>query len=231
MQLNPSATELTTGATDAAVGLLGLMVLWRLAAIPVNATWKRALWCWVFGLLGVASVLGAVVHGLKLSESVLAVLWRPLYLSLGLTVALFLIGGIHDWRGEAAARALLPWAIGIGLSFFALTQLLGGAFLIFVVYEATAMVATLVMYVFLSTTGRLAGARMITVGIALSIVAAAVQASALSVRLIVPLDHNGLFHLVQLIATAALANGLRRGLETKGWQVSATDRRPDSVQT
>lgn len=215
MQLNPSATELTTAVTDAAVGILCLAVVWWLVAIPVNATWKRALWCWVFGLLGLASVLGAVVHGLELSESVRAVLWRPLYLSLGLTVALFVIGGIYDWRGEAAARALLPWAVGIGASFFALTQLLGGAFLIFVVYEAIAMVATLAMYVFLSTTRRLAGATMITVGIGLSIVAAAVQASALSVRLIVPFDHNGLFHVVQLIATTALANGVRRGLETK----------------
>jgi len=216
MQLHPSATELTTAATDAVLGLLCLAVFLRFLAIRVNATWKRALWCWVFGLLGLASVLGAVVHGLELSASVVAVLWRPLYLSLGLAVALFLIGGIHDWRGEAAARALLPWAVGIGASFFALTQLLGGAFLIFVIYEATAMVATLAMYVFLSTTGRLAGAGMITLGIGLSIVAAAVQASALSVRLIVPFDHNGLFHLVQLAATAALANGLRRGLETEG---------------
>jgi hypothetical protein len=54
---------------------------------------------------------------------------------------------------------------------------------------------------------------MISLGIGLSIVAAAVQASALSVRLIVPFDHNGLFHLVQLTGIAALANGLRRGLE------------------
>ena len=220
MQLNPSATELTTAATDAAVGLLCLAVVWRLVAIPVDATWKRALWCWVFGLLGLASFLGAAAHGLELSESVRGVLWRPLYLSLGLTVALFVIGGICDWRGERTARALLPWAVGIGVSFFAVTQLLGGAFLIFVVYEAIAMVATLAMYVFLSTTRRLAGATMITVGIGLSIVAAAVQASALSVRLIVPFDHNGLFHLVQLIATTALANGLRRGLETQGWQAA-----------
>jgi hypothetical protein len=220
MQLNPSATELTTAATDAAVGLLCLAVLCRLVATPVNATWKISLWCWVFGLLGLASVLGAVAHGMELPESVVAVLWWPLYLSLGLTVALFFIGGIHDWRGEAAARALLPWAVAIGASFFALIQLLGGAFLIFVVYEAAAMVATLAMYVFLSTTGRLAGASMIAVGIGLSIVAAAVQASALSVRLIVPFDHNGLFHLVQLTATAAIASGLRRGLETKGLQAA-----------
>ena len=218
--LAPSATELTTAATDAALGLLCFVVLLQLVAIPVGATWKRAVWCWVFGLLGLASVLGAVVHGFQLSESVQATLWRPLYLSLGLTVALFLVGGTYDWRGETAARALLPWAIGIGASFFALTQLLGGAFLIFVVYEALAMVATFAMYVFLSTTGRLAGSGTIALGIALSIVAAAVQASAISLRLIVPFDHNGLFHLVQLMATAAFANGLRRGLETKGWQAA-----------
>src|SRR6266516_4094410 len=106
MQLNPSATELTTAATDAALGLLCLAVLLRLRAIDVSASWKRALWCWVLGLLVVASVLGTVVHGFELPESVRSVLWRPLYLSLGLTVALFLIGGIYDWRGEAEARAL-----------------------------------------------------------------------------------------------------------------------------
>ena len=220
MQLNPSATELTTAATDAALGLLCLAVSLRLGAIDASATWKRALWCWVFGLLIVASVLGTVVHGLELSESVRSLLWRPLYLSLSLTVALFVIGGIYDWRGEAAARALLPWAVGIGVSFFAVTQLSDGAFLIFVLYEATAMLAALAMYVFLSTTGRLAGAGMMTAGIGLSIVAAAVQASTLSVRLIVPFDHNGLFHLVQLTATAALSNGLRRGLETRDWQTA-----------
>ena len=82
------------------------------------------------------------------------------------------------------------------------------------------MLATLAMYVFLTTTGRPAGAGMMMVGIGLSIVAAAVQASALSVRLIVPFDRDGLFHLVQLTATAALSNGLRRGLETKDWQTA-----------
>lgn len=220
VQLNPSETELTTAATDAALGLLCFAVLVRLAVIRVNTTWKKALWCWVFGLLGMASLLGAVVHGLKLSDSVLAVLWQPLYLSLGLSVALVLIGGIYDWRGEVAARTLLPWAVATGASFFALTQLLGGAFVIFVMYEATLMVATLAMYVIVSTTGRLAGAGMIIVGIGLSIVAAAVQASAFSVRLIVPFDHNGLFHLVQLTAITALANGLRRGLETKERQAA-----------
>ena len=137
-----------------------------------------------------------------------------MYLSLGLTVSLFVVGGIQDWRGEASARAALPWALAIGVGFFALTQLSSGAFLVFVVYEAVAMLATLAMYLFLAQR-RVVGAGMMVLGIAVSIVAAAVQASTLSARLIVPFDHNGLFHLVQLAGAAALANGVRRGLEAQ----------------
>lgn len=212
MHLVASPTELTTAATDAVLGVLCLTVLWQLAVLRVSATWKRALWCWVFGLLTLACVLGTVVHGLELPEPVRVGLWHPLNLSLGLIVGLFLVGGVYDWRGEGAARALLPWSMALGVGFFVVTQFLGGLFLTFVIYEAAVLAATLAMYIVLSTSGRLPGAGMIALGIGLSILAAAIQASTLSVRVIVPFDHNGLFHLVQLVATAALAIGLRRGL-------------------
>jgi hypothetical protein len=214
MPLNPSATELTTAATDAALGLLCVALSSRLLQIRVEAAWKRALWVWVLALLALASFLGAAAHGLDLSSAVRALLWLPLYFSLGLTVALFLVGGVYDWRGESTARAVLPWALAVALSFFLLTQLLGGAFLIFVAHEGVAMLAALAIYLYLAASGRLAGAGIVTAGIGLSIVAAAVQASTLSVRFVVPFDHNGLFHLIQLIAIAALGSGLRRGLET-----------------
>jgi hypothetical protein len=64
--------------------------------------------------------------------------------------ALFFVGAIHDWRGEALA-------------------------------------------------------------IVLNLFAAAVQASDLGVVLLVPLDHNALFHLLQMGAIGILASGLRRG--------------------
>lgn len=212
MHFVASPTELTTAATDAVLGVVCLTVLWRLAALRVSATWKQALWCWVFGLLTLACGLGTVVHGLELPESVRAGLWHPLNLSLGLIVGLFLVGGVYDWRGEGAARALLPWAMALGVGFFLVTRFVDGAFLTFVIFETAALTATLVMYLVLSASGRLPGAGLIALGIALSIAAAAIQASTLSVRVIVPFDHNGVFHVIQLVATAVLAAGLRRGL-------------------
>lgn len=213
MHLNSSPTEVTTAATDAAMGLLCVIALSLLVRLRVQARWKQMLWICVLALLGLASTLGAAAHGLEWSEAVRAALWVPLYLLLGLTVTLFVVGGIYDWRGEMAARRALPWAAAAGVGFYPLVELFGGTFLIFVAFETTAMLLALAMYGALAASRRLDGASGVTAGIALTIVAGAVQASHLSVRLFVPFDHNGLFHLVQLVATTMLIAGVRRDLK------------------
>jgi uncharacterized protein DUF6962 len=213
VHLSPSLTELTTAATDAAMGLLCAIALVLLVRLHARAVWKKRLWSWVLALLVLASTLGAAAHGLKWSEPVRAALWVPLYWLLGLSVTLFVVGGIYDWRGEAAARRALPWAAAAGAGCYPLVRLLGGTFLVFVAFETTAMLLALAMYGALAATTRLAGAGHITIGIALTIVAGAVQASHLSVHLFVPFDHNGLFHIVQLAATMVIIIGVRRDLK------------------
>ena len=210
--LSAATTELTTAATDAAMAFVCVAALGQLVRLRVAATWKRALWVWVLALLGAASALGAVTHGLAWPETVRAALWPPLYLLLGITVALFVAGAVCDWRGEALARRALPWAIAIGAGFFAVVELAGGAFVIFVIFETASMLTALAMYASSWAAGRLAGAGLVTLGIGLTIAAGAVQATTLSLRLVVPFDHNGLFHIVQIAATIVLAIGLRRGL-------------------
>lgn len=208
MRLIESATELTTAATDAvlAIECLVIMVCLRRAA-PVGQ-WRAALWCWVFGLLALASFLGAVAHGLSLPNSVRDALWIPLYLSLGILIALSMVGAVHDWRGQSVAAPLVPWSIAVALAFFGVTEIFSGAFVVFVVYEATVMVGALAIYLYLAATRRLQGAGVIATGIVLNLLAAAVQASDVSVRLWFPFDNNGIFHLVQMVATAMIGFGL-----------------------
>ena len=213
MALNPELTELTTAATDALLALLScacLVILWPCRA---SNRWRWGIWSAVFALLAIASLLGAVAHGLDLSAEMRAWLWRPLYLSLGFVVALFCVGAVFDYGGQRAARfALLPM-LALGFGFFLLTQLTTGSFLLFVVYEAVAMLAALVMYLLLSVKHHVDGAGLITLAIVLNMVAAGIQASGtVSLSLGVPLDHNGVFHLVQLVAIALLMPGLVRGM-------------------
>jgi hypothetical protein len=209
---NRSQTELTTAATDALLGATCFAAALQLLATSTAAAWKQTLWMAVFGLLSCGSWLGAVAHGLQWTDAARARIWRPLYLSLGLAVALVFVGAVYDWRGEAAARGLLPLALGVGLLFFAVTQMFGGAFLLFVVYEGAATCVALVIYAALVVSGGMPGAGAITLGIGLSLIAAAIQASDLSVRVVVRFDHNGLFHLVQIAGVILLASGLRASL-------------------
>jgi hypothetical protein len=207
----PSPTELTTALSDAALAGVCLVLLARLLRLPVREPFKVRIWTWVFGFLALASVLGAVTHGLQWTAFWKSVLWAPLYFSLGLVVALFLTAAVSDWKGVAAGRALLPWALGVALVFFIITRLTD-RFIVFVAYEGVVMLASLAIYVTLWLGHRHTWASIVAAGIVLNMSAAAVQASPFRLVVIVPFDHNGLFHLVEIVAVVVTARGLRRGL-------------------
>jgi hypothetical protein len=212
MDLIASPTEITTSATDAVLAIECVVVLVYLWRTPTGDPWKIGLWCWVFGLLAFVSTLGAAAHGLEMPPFLRAALWKPLYLSLGILVGLFLVGAFFDWHGRVVAVRLLPWSIGLGTIFFGLTEVLNGQFIIFTLYEAVAMASALVIYSLLFARHRLKGAGVVATAILLNLVAAGVQASSMSFTILLPFDHNGAFHLIQMVGVATLGLGLRMGM-------------------
>ena len=216
MALNPMPTELTTAATDAILALLALICIRWLGARRSADPGKVTLWILVLALLAVASVLGAVAHGFDLSSDTLYLLWQPLFLSLGLVVALFVVAATYDGLGPATARRLLIPALVVGACFYLVTLLFPGTFLVFVLYEALAMLVALALYIRLALQNGERWSWLMVLGIGLNIVAAAIQASG-SVRLSlgVPLDHNGVFHLVQMVAIVVLVAGVGMSLRSE----------------
>jgi hypothetical protein len=208
MRLTTIPTELTTAATDAVLAVLAAGCILYLARWVERDRWRVMLWCSVLALLALSAALGAIVHAFELS------LWATLYLLLGLTVALFVVAAAYDWRGVTLARRLFVPMVLVAGVFFAITRLVAGTFLVFVVYEGAAMFLALGVYVVLAWGNRLRGAAVVALGIALNIVAAGIQASrAVAFTAIWPFDHNGVFHLVQMLAVLVLVVGVRRGLE------------------
>ncbi|HUF36682.1 MAG TPA: hypothetical protein VMN37_12075 [Gemmatimonadales bacterium] len=211
MELIDSATERTTAATDLALALLalgGAAYLHRLGPASLG----RRIWVAALVAAGLASLLGAVAHGLVLSDALRETLWQPLYLLLGATVACFVAGAVGDAWGARPARRFLPVMLALALGFYLATRLAGGNFLLFVLFQAAGLLAALLMYGWLARRGR-RGARLVAAALALSLAAGAVQADAsLTARLVWEFDHNGLYHLVQLAALGLLVAGLGRTL-------------------
>jgi hypothetical protein len=86
--------------------------------------------------------------------------------------------------------------------------------LVFTIYEAVAMLFSLCGYVWLAYKDRLDGAVWMSAGILISIVAALVQASKMtSFQLIWEFDHNGTYHLIQIVGILFLLTGLRKSLK------------------
>jgi hypothetical protein len=221
IQFSRSTTELTTAATDGLLGILAVIGLVLLSSCRDRDSWKVGVWSSVLITLVVVSILGTVVHGFDLSEAARELLWRPLYLLLGLLVALFVVAAVYDWLGRSTASRLLPMAVVVAALFFLLTQVVQGTFLVFVIYEATAMLLALIIYMYLAVRQHRDGAPLMALAIVLNIFAAAVQASgSISLAVIWQFDHNGVFHLVQMVAVVVLVLGLRRSLATSGMEPS-----------
>jgi uncharacterized protein DUF6962 len=209
VELATQATERTTAATDALLAIAAILLLARLRR-RTPPSFGRAVWLSALAAMALASVLGAVAHGLRLSDAARDLLWQPLYFALGTTMALFVVGAVRDWRGDRAARRTLPAMLVLTLAFYGATRASGGDFLVFVLYEAAALGFALAVYAWLAARRRRAGAAAMAAALAVSLAAGAVQTADLgTVHLLWEFDHNGVFHLVQLAAIVLLAAGLR----------------------
>ena len=216
MRLNPSALEQITAATNlplVIVSLVAVVRLWqRRQAYPLRA----GLWIGMFGGLASATALGIFAHGLALDPAARKLLWQPINVALGLTVACFAAGAVLDRWGAVAAARTLPALLLLSAIFFGYASFVASSFLPYILYEGAAMLFCLAVYLTLSAQGRLTGAGWMVAGVGITILAAVLQATpGVSLRMGVTFDHNGVFHLVQLPALLCLLTGVQIGLVPK----------------
>lgn len=211
LPLVSSPTELSTAATDVALSIESLFVAAWIARTAGEAHGRATLWSAALGLLALASLLGSAAHGLAMSATMQTALWRPLYALLGLVVAMMLAAAVADLRGAASIHRMLPAAVALAIGFFVLSESEGGDYRVFVLFHGGGGLVALAVYGSLAWRRRLAGAGTIAAGLALSLAAGAVQVSNATLLPLVPLDHNGLYHLVTMAAVALLGRGVIEG--------------------
>jgi len=207
--------EQTTAATDIVLALVafgGIVFLLGLLSSS-GELWKISIWSAAIGSIGLAAALGAVAHGLILSRTLHHFSWLVLNLALSLAISLFVVGVVYDLWGFEVSLKTLPILLITGLGFYLTTLFYPGIFFLFIVYEGVALVFALAAYIYLTIQQDLPGAFLMASGVLASIIAAGIQANkSVVVTFIWRFDHNGIYHLVQVVGLLLLFAGLRKSL-------------------
>ena len=217
IQIIDISTEQTTAFTDVLMAILATFVALRVRNMGKEIDRvKTRIWVWAFGLLAFASADGAIAHGLQMSKLTNFILWQPLNLSLGIAIGLFVAGVVYDYQNFSLPHRLVPALLVVALAFFTITVIIPNAFIVFIIYEAIAMLFSLVVYIMLAMKGKVKGAGMMSAGILVTITAAVIQAiETIKTTFIWPFDHNSIFHIIQMIALVILMFGLKEGFNSR----------------
>lgn len=207
--------EQTTAATDIVLALVAFGGIVFLLGLLLNSgeLWKISIWSAAIGSIGLAAALGAVAHGLILSRTLHHFSWLVLNLALSLAISLFVVGVVYDLWGFEVSLKTLPILLITGLGFYLTTLFYPGIFFLFIVYAGVALVFALAAYIYLTIQQDLPGAYLMAAGVLASIIAAGIQANkSVVVTFIWRFDHNGIYHLVQVVGLLLLFAGLRKSL-------------------
>jgi len=210
-------TEQTTAATDLILAIISSITAFGIYNLgkkikPV----KTRIWVSVFILLTIAALFGAIAHGFKMSEQLNYILWQPLNLALGLSVSLFAAGAIFDLRYGKLPKGIIPGLVVLAVIFYFITVFIPDSFLVFIIYEAVVMLFALTVYIVLALQKKLIGAWWMVLGVLITIIAAVIQAMGnIRLELIWVLDHNGLFHIVQMGGILIIYLGLAKSFQPK----------------
>lgn len=208
------SVEIVSSVTDIMMAIAGIFAIASTASssrkfIHKHPKQSRALlWQVTFGMFVVASLLAAANHGLALPQDTLDLIWTITFFLLGTMVGLFAVCLCYDLINPRAALYVLPIAMLVGIGFFTTSLIQGQDYSLFIMYQTSVLLIALLGYLYLAIK-HFNGGWWIVTGISCTILASAVQATELiSFVPHIPLDHNGVYHLIQTAAVIMMARGV-----------------------
>jgi hypothetical protein len=210
MQFIDNPIEQTTALTDLLLAIISAAgVIWVFHTGYKVDSKKTFIWIGAFILLTLATLLGSVAHGIKMSSETNQIIWYPLNLFLGLSVALFVAGVVYDLQGFKIQKSVFLIILLASFLFFGITVIYPGLFNVFIIYEAIAMLFSLLAYWYLLIKRKFRGSAYMVLGILISIMASIIQSvESIVVNFIWIFDNNGLFHFFQIPGLFLLFYGL-----------------------
>src|SRR2546423_8335564 len=179
-----------TLATDYALALITGALGLRLIAQSAGES-SRRFWALAFLALALAAALGGTYHGFAVQA-----LWKPTLLAIGIASFAMVVGSATATTSGALRKALLAAAV-VKLVVYSAWMLAHDDYIWVVADSGIALAVVALLH---AVRWRSPEARWILCGVALSLAAAAVQASGFALH--PNFNHNDLYHVVQAAAMA-----------------------------
>lgn len=200
-------TEPMTLLTDYVLAGVTGWLAWRLWRAHESQAARR-LWSAAFGALAAAAIAGGSHHGfaLLLPEAALAGLWKATIFSVGIASFGMLCGSATAVTSELARKLLLA-AAGAKLAVYSLWMMDHDEYVFVIADTGTTMLAIAGLHLWSWSRRGDAASRWILSAIAISAVAAGVQAGGLALH--PHFNHNDLYHVIQVVAMILFYKGAK----------------------
>lgn len=199
--------EPLTVLTDYLLAALAAVFSFRLTGLFLQKRQRFVLfWALTFLMIAAGAFLGGTSHGFKpyFSDPLKAVIWKSTVLSIGLASFFMLAGSGHSFFRAPAAKLFFAAALAKFVLFAAVMSTTDKFLFVIVDYLFSMMLVLVFSLRDIRLPG--SGAGWLTGGILISFAAAAIQQSPLFLG---PLNHNDLYHVVQMGACSLLYTGVK----------------------
>jgi uncharacterized protein DUF6962 len=192
--------EPTTAVTDYVLAGLSGVFAWSLFR-GRDGQRARTLWATAFAALSVTALIGGTYHGFEITT-----LWPATVTVAGVT-AFAMVAGSAMATTTGRVRATIIGIAALKLVVYLAWTSRHDDFAAVIVDSGLALLAVAALHGSSALMGRDAGARAMLTAVVLSLAGAGMQASGIGLPR--HFNHNDLFHVVQLAATAAFHRGAR----------------------
>jgi hypothetical protein len=200
-------TEPMTMMTDYVMGALAFVLAMRIVGdAAAGRQLSGRLWAAALVMTAVAAFLGGTYHGFIqwLPGASGRALWKATLLATGIGSACLLAAAVTAATAGALQRALLAVVV-VKLLVYVWTIATRDQFALVIADYGTALLAVALAAWFIRPSGLTPAARWITAGVAVAVLAGAIQRARLAPH--VHFNHNDLFHVVQMGSLYLLYRG------------------------
>ncbi|MBN1151137.1 hypothetical protein JXA84_07980 [candidate division WOR-3 bacterium] len=156
-------------------------------------------WSFFFFFLFAASSLGAVIHGIAVTENFVLMAKFAISLLITTSITLFVFLSLYYLIKRTCKFNPVFFAFLISLPAVLVSFFQGKGDIIIKIYQFASLMFSGSVFLFVFFKDKNLGATPMVIGVFMTIVSAAIQfIGSLSFRFFWTFDHNGIFHLIQL---------------------------------